>query len=516
MNKWVKRMALPLVFLLLLQLLPLQVLAADEYATAKIPFTVENAPGTVVLEALDGAPLPEQAELENTTGGVFEIIFTEPGDYYYTVRQIPGYQQGYYYDLTVYEVHVQVAYSASDALEANVNTNKEGSPYKSDIIFSNTPKEKVPEERLYAYLEIEKVAKRDGVPVVDLLVGDEFYYEITLTNTGKAKAYNVTLTDILPKEEPLLIVKQDGIQDGGMLRHEDTVATWSLIETAEAEDKSVVWYIGDIMPGESKTVTFSATIPQVVGGVQWLNTAIATYGGGFVLEGGDSTAAAFTATAICSATVQTGVPHVVISKEQSVNGGDRTDELLYVVSGDEITYYITITNDSDVVVSDVSVMDEIPEGLELVEESISHSHTLNGNVIIWEPGDLKPGESITVSFTCKVSDVTEETHWFNKAKGTFGGTIDFESNEVEAVYAPTKPSTPAEPSDSTKPDEPGTTPDTSDAPEASDPSDTPETPETGDTGHLTIGFIVMILSFVGCVCLIIFDKKEKISKKHLN
>ena len=75
-----KKWLIGMVFLLLLTVaMPVQAFAMDS-VTAEIPFTVENAPGTVVMEAMHGAPEPEQSAFENVSEGKFVLRFDEPED----------------------------------------------------------------------------------------------------------------------------------------------------------------------------------------------------------------------------------------------------------------------------------------------------------------------------------------------------------------------------------------------------------------------------------------------------
>lgn len=76
-----------------------------------------------IIETEEAAPLPE----DNTvviqgegagSSGVF--VFSEPGDYHYTVRELPGSTAGYEYDDNVYHVTVQVTEDPEGVLRASV------------------------------------------------------------------------------------------------------------------------------------------------------------------------------------------------------------------------------------------------------------------------------------------------------------------------------------------------------------------------------------------------------------
>lgn len=136
-----KKLITAILLLLFLMAVPLQVFAAEEIR-AMIPFTVKNTTGTVVIEAAEGAPLPHRTVFEEVSEGIFELSFSEPGDYFYKVYQVPQTEKGVTYDATVYEVCVSVFVGEDGELYTAVAANEEGSSEKADeLLFENTPPE---------------------------------------------------------------------------------------------------------------------------------------------------------------------------------------------------------------------------------------------------------------------------------------------------------------------------------------------------------------------------------------
>lgn len=125
--------------------MPMQAFAR-ETATVEIPFTVKNGSGTVVIEAVGGAPLPEQTEFVGVSEGKLTAKYTEPGDYCYRIYQRPGTEKGITYDSTVYEICVSVFVKEDGTLYSVVACNEEGSPQKTDeVVFENIPERTKPE-----------------------------------------------------------------------------------------------------------------------------------------------------------------------------------------------------------------------------------------------------------------------------------------------------------------------------------------------------------------------------------
>ncbi len=103
---------------------------------------------TFVLEGQDGAPMPAQDTLAITgagTGQFQPIVYTQPGDYTYTLREQAGTAERYTYDETVYTVTVQVTTDDAGALTANVSMAADGRSGKAaKAVFVNSY-EKEPE-----------------------------------------------------------------------------------------------------------------------------------------------------------------------------------------------------------------------------------------------------------------------------------------------------------------------------------------------------------------------------------
>lgn len=134
-SKWFKVM----IPLLILVLTAAYALASDVGSvTVQIPFTVEFASGTVVMEAVADAPAPEQAEFPGVEEGSFAVTLTEPGNYKYKIYQEPGTDERFRYDETVYTVELFVTTDEVGTLSASVTVGVEDSSHKPDsVAFEN-------------------------------------------------------------------------------------------------------------------------------------------------------------------------------------------------------------------------------------------------------------------------------------------------------------------------------------------------------------------------------------------
>lgn len=250
-------------------------------------------------------------------------------------------------------------------------------------------------------LVIEKSQqKNDEAPATPILVdaGDTITYSLTVSNNGKAAAKDVVVKDPVPEGLELV---ENSISDGGTVK--DGVITWNL---------------GTLSAGASKSVTFKVTVPKVTEATTWINAASTTYSNREDPED-----------PIPSNEVESeaDVPHLVIEKEQQKGEGDLTKDLMEVNGKDVVTYYVTVTNDGNAEAKDVKVTDTVPEGLTLVEDSISDKGTVKNGVITWKLGNLAKGEKHTVSF--KVNVPEEQGMWRNIAYTSYPNNPDNEDGE---------------------------------------------------------------------------------------
>ena len=472
MRKWLRTILLLL--LLSIAVAPVWALAADESVPVEIPFTVDGLPGTVVIERVtDGAPMPDPASVPNAEAGVFEITFEEPGVFSYKVYQQEGKEGKEYYDRTVYDVDVYVQYDDDGvALTGTVIISVNGKTQKpGKLLFMNPPP---------TTLEISKTAKRaDGQTVTEVFAGDEITYEITVSNTGENSAYDVNVLDRLPVQAPKLTLNENTISHDGQLVLNNT---------------AVQWVFEELPAGEDVTVSFTVTVPPVENSVTWRNTAEVTR----------YTRPANASMPMPSITcdITEGIPHAVAEKDQAKNGGERTKEILYVVPGDKITYYITLTNaKGSGTALDAVVTDTVPDGLTLVSGSVSNGGTVSGRLITWEVGDIKAGESVTVSFTATVPNVTKRTVWTNQAFGTYingsqgesgglrrllragGQEIELDTNKVQAIYDP------------------------------KDPTHSGDVPKTGDENKIGLWIGLAVVSVVGIGAAVLLPGRGKKNRR---
>ena len=172
---------------------------------------------------------------------------------------------------------------------------------------------------------------------VSIELGEEASWTVTVTNNGSATATNVVVTDTLP----------DAFTPTSNLRQP----------------------IGDVAPGETKSVTYTA---KAVKQGSFSNRAVATYDGG-KSGGPGSSAVASSPIAI----VQSGI-------RVRKNGPAEA----YVFK--PVTFDITIVNTGDTDLKNVRITDILPKGASVADNGRGR---VSGNAIGWMIPNLPAGSS---------------------------------------------------------------------------------------------------------------------------
>lgn len=374
---------------------------------------------------------PEQTTA-NDKDGAFNfdsLIFEEAGTYYYVVKEsVPEETKGVTYDDTEYRIKVKVTYDADAGELAQIVT----------------------------------------------INGNE-YNDATVT--FGALNFENTYTSVL-EDGAGLVIKGDKKLTGDRTEVEFEEFTFVLYEVAELNGNEVVTKLqtaknglsGEFAFDEINTYTEPGTHhyrvvedAAAVEGMTYDNAVFDVYayvsdnGEGnlevtyeIVKDGAEVTGIEFVNT---YETPVPKLPDVVIEKFQAVNGGEYTKDKLTVEGGDEVTYKVVVQNNGNGAAENAVVTDVIPEGLTLVEGSITADGTLgaDGKTITWNLGVLEPGDTATLNFAATVPDVEKDTEWKNIAAveytepgdGSESGEepepIEKLSNEVVIVEKPIVP-----------------------------------------------------------------------------
>ena len=115
-----------------------------------------------------------------------------------------------------------------------------------------------------------------------------------------------------------------------------------------------------------------------------------------------------------------------ITMEQSASGDWGTADIV-LADVTRLSYKVTVTNPNDTPVS-VSVEDDVPEGLEVIEATVNNEGTVDGQTVRWD-ATLDPLSSVELSFTCQLT-AFDPASLVNSAWIMDGDEASIKSNDV--------------------------------------------------------------------------------------
>jgi uncharacterized repeat protein (TIGR01451 family)/gliding motility-associated-like protein len=193
-----------------------------------------------------------------------------------------------------------------------------------------------------------------------VIAGQPFTYTLTVTNSGPSVANNVIVTDNIPSG----LTVQTVIPSQG---------SWT----------SPLWSIGTLQPGQTVMLTIHALVnADVANNTQISNTATVastTY---------DPNQANDTSTVIITVNTQADLS-VLKTVDQNI-----------VQAGGQAVYTITVTNNGPSVAQNVTVTDNIPSGLTVLNWTASTGSWASPT---WSVGTMHPGTTATLTLTVQAS-----------------------------------------------------------------------------------------------------------------
>lgn len=106
--------------------------------------------------------------------------------------------------------------------------------------------------------------------------GDVVEYRLVVTNASAVTINNVSVTDMLPPQEPFLTYV-DGSSTIEDVVTEGVGEPVAVEPTPNEDGKSLTWQVGNLAPGALKAITFRMLVPTVEGAHTWVNYGTATY-----------------------------------------------------------------------------------------------------------------------------------------------------------------------------------------------------------------------------------------------
>jgi len=214
-------------------------------------------------------------------------------------------------------------------------------------------------------------------PVTEVPSGDDLTYLITYKNTGNMDATGVTITDTAPAKTTFVSADNGGALNAGV----------------------VEWKNLSIKAGETKTVSFKATVTGANGDVIVNDTFAVASDQTNSVSGGPATS-----------TKVVAKPILNISK-----AADKAQ----VIAGQNLVYTITYSNTGNADTANVVISDTLPANVTFV--SASDGGKESGGVVTWAIGALAKKTEKTVTLTVKVNADTADGGSVTNATYTIKG-----------------------------------------------------------------------------------------------
>ncbi|MCQ6355135.1 DUF7507 domain-containing protein [Bacillus cereus] len=223
-------------------------------------------------------------------------------------------------------------------------------------------------------------------------VGDSITYATVLTNNGNIPATNVIFTDVIPS---------------GTLFIPDSVAIDN-VPVANVNPANGI-FLGTIGANSSRTVSFQVNVPAIPS----INPITNQSGTTFQYTYDPSKPAVMQMTS--SNTVQTTINNATVAATKSA-------DKQFANVNDIITYTTTLTNNGNILASNVIFTDVIPNGTSFIPNSV----TVNGNIlpntnpangIAIDP--INPNANTIISFQIKVNSIPNPNPIPNQSNTTY-------------------------------------------------------------------------------------------------
>ncbi|MCZ6692102.1 MAG: hypothetical protein O7H41_21155 [Planctomycetota bacterium] len=245
-------------------------------------------------------------------------------------------------------------------------------------------------------LRLRKTSDPVSGSVVD--PGQVITFTITATNVGTSTLTSVTITDVVDDNLDNVVVLDGGVYDEG--------------------SRTAAWGPFDLLPGDSVSVSFQATVTPVdialgdcPNGIQIFNTG--------VVESPDLPTPAETNT-----TQHCVNPAPVLTITKVVNPD-------VAKPGDTVSYAITVSNTGASPATNTVLTDDPDETYIASISNISNAGVYDGNIITWSLGTLNPSDVVVVTYDATLKDAS--TGLFLQGNTQVPNTATVDSEETEPI-----------------------------------------------------------------------------------
>ncbi|HTP06610.1 MAG TPA: lamin tail domain-containing protein, partial [Anaerolineae bacterium] len=222
--------------------------------------------------------------------------------------------------------------------------------------------------------------------------GDVINYTITISNSGTATAASTLVTDTLPAEVSFV-----------------TYTTVLPVSFSQPDAQTLVWDLGNLANGAGGSITVEGVISAgLSNGTVFTNSVAASATTPEIITSNNTAAAA----------TLIGAPDLVLVKIGPAS----------VMVGDPVVYTLSYTNTGDLSAAGVTLVDQLPAGLNYVSDSLGTGVQIGGR-ITWTLGTLPINATGSLVLTATAVSIGDQANI-----AIIGGTTA-DSNPLDNVSA---------------------------------------------------------------------------------
>jgi len=252
--------------------------------------------------------------------------------------------------------------------------------------------------------------RESWVDEINAKIGENVKFKITVHNCGNVDLTNIQVSDTLPV----------------CLEYVENSAEPQPFMVGE---HSIIWkFQGPLKPCNTITITFTA---QVISLGENINRAVVT-----------AESSVGSVTDSDTATVNaSGEASIEVDKKISKDGGITWSDELTAQVCTIVRFRITVHNDGEIDLTNIKVVDILPDCLEYKDNATPSEPMISGNKLTWLfPGPLKPCNTITIEFNAHVIREGENENMVTVTADYPTGTVsDTDTAVVHAIIDTTPP-----------------------------------------------------------------------------
>jgi uncharacterized repeat protein (TIGR01451 family) len=248
---------------------------------------------------------------------------------------------------------------------------------------------------------------------IDAEIGDYVVFKIYVNNTGDTELEEIIVRDELP----------NGLEYNGSIAYPIP---------HDVSGNIITWYFYDVLPGVSKLILFNANVIDCGNLTNLVNVTGSIFGYDPIYHEDIAT--------VNVECPQPENPDISVEKYVKNSMGSYQKNINAEI-GDEVFFKLYINNTGNTEL-DITVRDELPNGLEYNGVADPLPNDVSGNIITWYLYDVQPADSTIITFNADVIDFGNLTNLVNVTGTTTGYSPVYDEDTATVIVECSPPQNP--------------------------------------------------------------------------